>query len=135
MIEGVQLHVCSLAWSLQVIQEYQLALLIGRTLAFQDDHAASLQVSMLHTVQFKDAQGHTREAKIDLLFPATRRSVARVMEYYWAKKVLVQQQGLVGYKPQLTSDWALCRVGSQRVGSPSPQGPLPSELCPCAFTR
>jgi hypothetical protein len=69
-----------------VVEEYKVVLLLGRTLAFEEE-PAGLEVSMIHTMQYKDAQGRTRDVKVDLLFPCTRRSVARVMEKWWEHKV------------------------------------------------
>ena len=67
----------------QVIHELKVFLLVGRTLVLPSA-GGSLEVSMIKTMEFM-RRGSVIRQRVDLLFPALPRTVARLMEHWWAE--------------------------------------------------
>jgi hypothetical protein len=68
---------------LQVIHELKVFLLVGRTLVLPSA-GSSLEVNMIKTLEFSQ-RGSVIRQRVDLLFPALPRTVARLMEHWWAE--------------------------------------------------
>jgi hypothetical protein len=76
---------------LQLVQEFRLLLLLGRTLCHKQ-----LGVSMTCTrlVQHRAADGSSSERQVDLMFPATERTVLRLMQAWWDRRVGARDAGV-----------------------------------------
>jgi len=109
---GMSTNLAAQTVQMQVIEEFKIALLIGRNLTFHDDYVAgSLESSMLHTISYVDASSsRPMEQKVDLLFPASRGSVARVMEAFWTHKP--------GGKPMTRQQKAAARTTPEKRAMP-----------------
>ena len=66
---------------MQVIHELKVFLVVGRTLVFPSA-GSSLEVAMIKTLEFKQ-HGSVLQQRVDLIFPALPRTVARLMEIWW----------------------------------------------------
>jgi hypothetical protein len=72
---------------LQIVNEFRVALLVGRVLCFPVD-SVGLTVSLVRMIQYRDANdGSIAELQVNLLFPATERSVLRLVQAWWDAKV------------------------------------------------
>jgi hypothetical protein len=69
---------------LQLVHEFRLLLLLGRTLC-QRQPGVSMTCTRL--VQHRAADGSISERQVDLMFPATERTVLRLMQAWWDRKV------------------------------------------------
>lgn len=69
---------------LQLIHEYRVLLLMGRTLVYPQTAANS---SLAISIQYRAEEGRVRERQVQLLFPATARTVLRLMQAWWEVKV------------------------------------------------
>lgn len=69
---------------LQLIQEYRVLLLMGRTLVFPQSAVTS---SIRVMIQHRADDGRVRERQVELLFPATSRTILRLMQVWWEVKV------------------------------------------------
>jgi hypothetical protein len=70
---------------LQLVHEFRLLLLLlGRTLCHRQP-GVSMTCSRL--VQHRAADGSISERQVDLMFPATERTVLRLMQAWWDRKV------------------------------------------------
>jgi hypothetical protein len=74
---------------MQLVQEFKVALCIGRKLVFRTG-SADVQVSMKRTIQCREASGILFDLELDLLFPGEARSVVRLVQAWWDAKVCVQ---------------------------------------------
>jgi hypothetical protein len=80
-------HMCSLLpllLPLQLVHEFRLLLLLGRTLCHRQP-GVSMTCTCL--VQHRAADGSINEHQVDLMFPATERTVLRLMQAWWDRKV------------------------------------------------
>lgn len=68
------------------MQEYRLVLLLGRTLQYLSGSDAPDGVSLVKQLQYSLATGVAAVLNVDLLFPATPRSVERVIKLWWDSK-------------------------------------------------
>jgi hypothetical protein len=71
---------------LQVVQEYRVLLLIGRSLHYPAGSDSPEGVGVVKQLQYTGADGAAAVLNVNLLFPATRRSVERVIQYWWDAK-------------------------------------------------
>ena len=69
---------------LQLIHEFRLLLLLGRTLC---NSQSGVNMSMRCLVQYRAADGSIQERQVDLMFPATQRTVLRLVQAWWERKV------------------------------------------------
>lgn len=68
----------------QLVQEFRVALLIGRRLCFE---SLDLAVSMKRTFQYRAADGSLLDVNVDLIFPGEARSIVRLLQAWWDAKV------------------------------------------------
>jgi hypothetical protein len=69
---------------LQLVQEFRLLLLLGRTLCHKHP---GVSMTCTRLVQRRAADGSISERQVDLMFPATERTVLRLMQAWWDRKV------------------------------------------------
>lgn len=70
---------------MQLVQEFKVALCIGRKLVFGAG-SADVQVSMKRTIQCREASGVMFDLEVDLLFPGEARNL--LMLCYWQESLL-----------------------------------------------
>jgi hypothetical protein len=70
----------------QLVQEFRVALCIGRKLMFRAG-SADVEVSIMRTIQCCETSGSMFDVEVDLLWPGEARSVVRVTEAWWDAKV------------------------------------------------
>lgn len=75
---------CVFVLSVQLIHEFRVLLLIGRTLVFPP---AAVSSSMSINIQYKGADGRMRERQVELTFPGTNRTILRLVQAWWEVKV------------------------------------------------
>jgi hypothetical protein len=68
----------------QLVQEFRVALLIGRRLCFE---SLDLAVSMRRTFQYRGADSGLLDVSVDLIFPGEARSIVRLLQAWWDAKV------------------------------------------------
>jgi hypothetical protein len=71
---------------MQLVQEFKVALCIGRKLVYRVGSADG-EASFRHTIQCREASGSLVDVEVDLLFPGEARSVVRLTEAWWDAKV------------------------------------------------
>jgi hypothetical protein len=96
---------------LQLVHEFRLLLLLGRTLCHRQP---GVSMTCTRLVQYRAAVDSISERQVDLIFPATERTVLRLMQAWWDRKV-----GLAGWL---------------QVVSSAPLGFLQASLC-CNFKQ
>ncbi|WIA36341.1 hypothetical protein OEZ86_007661 [Tetradesmus obliquus] len=67
----------------QLVQEFRLLLLLGRTLCHKQP---GVSMTCTRLVQHRAADGSISERQVDLMFPATERTVLRLMQAWWERK-------------------------------------------------
>ena len=70
-----------------MVQEYRLLLVIGRTLHYPSGTDSPEGISLVKQLQYTvSSAGAVAVLNVDLLFPATPRSVERVLQLWWDSK-------------------------------------------------
>jgi hypothetical protein len=70
---------------LQLVHEFRLLLLLGRTLCHKQP---GVSMTCTRLVQHRAADAAIiSERQVDLVFPATERTVLRLMQAWWERKV------------------------------------------------
>ncbi len=72
---------------MQLVQEYrlQLLLLLGRSRCHSQPAAVSMSVTRL--VQYRGQDGSIKEWQVGLMLPAIERTIVRLMQAWWERKV------------------------------------------------
>jgi hypothetical protein len=70
----------------QLVQEFKVALCVGRKLMFRAG-SADVEVAIRRTFQCRDTSGSLFDMEVDLLWPGKARSVVRLTQAWWEAKV------------------------------------------------
>jgi hypothetical protein len=104
---------------LQLVHEFRLLLLLGRTLCHRQP---GFSITCTRLVQHRAADGSISERQVDLMFPATERTVLRLMQAWWDRKVGANRGLQDGCNCKQRLPWASCKPALLTFQAGSPGG-------------